>query len=151
MKYKYIVDEHQQSFLIKQKQTIKVTDEEGHKAILFRPWLGGCGTHFVEEFHSWFFGISSNHKPENATKCALLVEDILTEFATIGEYAITEYLSYKIRDVYFTLALPKGVFEIGESFGKYTKLINVHENKAHGPNYIYTFHTNFPHQLPKEV
>jgi hypothetical protein len=145
VKYKYIRDEHQQSFLMPQKQTIKVTNEEGTLSILFRPWLGGCGTHFVEEFSYWFFGINFRFDPKEVLKCALLVEDILEEFATLGEYAITGYLTHKIRDVYFTLALPKGVFEIGESFGKYTKLINVHENKAHGPYYIYTFHTNFPH------
>lgn len=101
-------------------------------------WLGGCGLAFMESFNDVCYINDSKVAPENIMPVISLVEDIMKDM-TINHNKLRLNSQWPVKDVYFTLAFTSTNFKIGDTFGEFTKLINIHVNKAHGPRSIFTF------------
>jgi hypothetical protein len=121
---------------------VNLPEEEG-RYIGLTTWLGGCGLALIDQLYNWQYNDKSTASKASVKPYVDLVEDILKDI-TLNHKELRLNSNWPVKDVYFTLAFAQSTLKIGDTFGEFTKLINIHLNKAHGPNSIYTFHSSHP-------
>jgi hypothetical protein len=121
----------------------KVIVLNGGGSVTLTTWLGGCGLAFLENISSAIYIRESNVRADDLAPIVDMVEDVMKDITT-HHTELRLNRDWPVKDVYFTLAFTNSQLNVGDTFGEFTKLINIHVNKAHGPRSIYTFHSSHP-------
>jgi len=124
-------------------QYYRVTTPNDRGSVTLTTWLGGCGLAFLENLSDAIYLRGSDVGVDDLAPIVAMVEDIMKDITT-HHLELELNRGWSVKDVYFTLAFTNSQLNVGDTFGEFTKLINIHVNKAHGPRSIYTFHSSHP-------
>lgn len=149
-KYKYTkqeiyLDPNRPSTFIQNAQSkcYRVTLPANGGSVTLTTWLGGCGLALIEGIFNAIYMRDIDVTADNMSPIVNMIEDILKDITTHHD-TLKLNSQWPVKDVYFTLAFTNSQLNVGDTFGEFTKLINIHVNKAHGPRSIYTFHSSHP-------